>query len=96
MKTLELLNIMSQPYTMIEIYIENEENILYRDYMYPLWNFLKCCTKYILSTDTKANDIFSNEIKYIRFKNNKLIIVLGEFKEDYRKNGKEENYKSGR
>lgn len=41
MKTLELLNIMSQPFTMIEIYIKNEEKFLYKENMYPLWKFLK-------------------------------------------------------
>lgn len=78
MKTLDLLNIMTQVFIKVRIYIENEKNFLYEDYGYPLWKCLKYSTDWTLEHDRKINYIYNSEIKYISFKTGKLTIVLKE------------------
>lgn len=82
MKTLDLLNIMTQPFMKIKVFIENEENFLYENYDYPLYKALKYCTDYVRLNHRELNYLYYSEIKYIKFKNNKLIIVLEELKGD--------------
>jgi hypothetical protein len=53
MKTLDLLNIMTQVFIKVRIYIENEKNFLYEDYGYPLWKCLKYSTDWTLEHDRK-------------------------------------------
>lgn len=76
MKTLDLLNIMTQPFIKIKVFIENEENLLYENYQYPLYKALKYCTDYVRLNHREINYLYYSEIKYINFKNNKLIIIL--------------------
>lgn len=76
MKTFDLLNIMTQVFIKVRIYIENEKNFFYEDYGYPLYKMLKLCEHYSNSTDRKINYIYNSEIRYISFKTGVLTIVL--------------------
>lgn len=76
MKTLDLLNISTQVFMKVKIFIENEKYFLYEDYGYPLWKMLKYSTDWTLEHDSKINYIYNAEIKSINFGRNKLTIIL--------------------
>lgn len=82
MKTLDLLNIMTQVFIKVRIYIENEKKFFYEDFGYPLYKTLKLREHYSSSTDRKINYIYNSEIKYIIFKTGVLTIVLKELQGD--------------
>lgn len=82
MKTLDLLNIMTQVFIKVKIYIKTEKNFFYEDYGYPLYKTLKLCEHYSRSTDRQINYIYNSEIKYISFKTGVLTIVLKELQGD--------------
>ena len=82
MKTLDLLNKMTQVFIMVSIFIENEKNFLYKDYGCSLYKMLKFREHYGDSTDRKINYIYKSEIKYISFGMGKLTIVLKELQGD--------------
>lgn len=80
MRTLDLLNIMTQPFIKVKVFIEDTENLLCENYGYPLYKKLKCCTDYACLDNRELNYLYYSEIKCIRFDKNKLMIVLEKFK----------------
>lgn len=78
MKTLDLLNIMTQVFIKVRIYIENEKRFFYEDYGYSLYEKLKFRENYGRVNDRNIDYIYNSEIKYITFKTGVLTIVLKE------------------
>lgn len=85
MKTLDLLNIMTQTFIKVRIYIENGKNFFYEDYGYPLYQKLKFRETYGSVNDRIIDYIYNSEIKYISFITDKLTIVIKKLQGDYRK-----------